>query len=84
MKVIFLDIGEVLNCDRTRGNFARLDKLLSRTRAKVVLSSSWRPDPVGLLAAKHSRPGQASDGTGWRTIWPAELLLLKQVVARIL
>ncbi len=32
---------------------ARLQKLLERTGAKVVLSSSWRCDPVGLLAAKH-------------------------------
>jgi hypothetical protein len=32
---------------------ARLKKLLERTGAKVVLSSSWRCDPVGLFAAKH-------------------------------
>jgi hypothetical protein len=31
----------------------RLNGLLERTKAKVVLSSSWRCDPVGLLAAKH-------------------------------
>jgi hypothetical protein len=66
MKVIFLDIDGVLNCERTRNprNFpyvvdrkllARLHKLLQRTGAKVVLSSSWRLDPVGLLAAKHWR-----------------------------
>jgi hypothetical protein len=64
MKVIFLDIDGVLNCDRTpnprkfpyvvdRRLLARLKKLLKRTRAKVVLSSSWRLDPVGLLAAKY-------------------------------
>jgi Swiss Army Knife RNA repair-like protein len=64
MKVIFLDIDGVLNCDRTpnprkfpyvvdRRLLARLKKLLNRTRAKVVLSSSWRLDPVGLLAAKY-------------------------------
>jgi hypothetical protein len=64
MKVIFLDIDGVLNCDRTpnpsrfpyvvdKRLLARLKKLLKRTRAKVVLSSSWRLDPVGLLAAKY-------------------------------
>ena len=64
MKVIFLDIDGVLNCDRTpnprkfpyvvdRRLLARLKKLLKRTRAKVVLSSSWRLDPVGLSAAKY-------------------------------
>jgi hypothetical protein len=64
IKVIFLDIDGVLNCDRTpnprnfpyvvdRRLLARLKKLLKRTRAKVVLSSSWRLDPVGLLAAKY-------------------------------
>ena len=64
MKVIFLDIDGVLNCDHTANPrkfpyvvdkrlLARFKKLLSRTGAKVVLSSSWRLDPVGLLAAKH-------------------------------
>jgi Swiss Army Knife RNA repair-like protein len=64
MKVIFLDIDGVLNCDKTPNPrefpyivdgklLARLQKLLERTGAKVVLSSSWRCDPVGLLAAKH-------------------------------
>jgi hypothetical protein len=64
MKIIFLDIDGVLNCDKTPNprNFpyvvdkkllARLNRLLERTRAKVVLSSSWRGDPVGLLAAKY-------------------------------
>jgi hypothetical protein len=66
MKIIFLDIDGVLNCDHTPNprNFpyvvdkkllARLNRLLKRTKAKVVLSSSWRCDPVGLLAAKHWR-----------------------------
>ena len=32
---------------------ARLEKLVDRTGAKVVLSSTWRCDPVGVLAAKH-------------------------------
>jgi hypothetical protein len=64
MKIIFLDIDGVLNCDKTpnprkfpyivdKKLLARLKKLLDRTGAKVVLSSSWRCDPVGLFAAKH-------------------------------
>jgi hypothetical protein len=64
MKVIFLDIDGVLNCDKTpnpRGFpyivdkklLARFEKLLQRTGAKVVLSSTWRCDPVGLFAARH-------------------------------
>jgi hypothetical protein len=64
MKVIFLDIDGVLNCAKTpnprkfpyvveKRLLARLKKLLDRTGAKVVLSSSWRLDPVGLFAAKH-------------------------------
>ena len=64
MKVIFLDIDGVLNCDKThnprkfpyvvdRTLLARLKRVLKATRAKVVLSSSWRCDPVGLLAARH-------------------------------
>ena len=64
MKVIFLDIDGVLNCSKTpnpRGFpyivdkklLARFRKLLDRTGAKVVLSSTWRCDPVGLFAARH-------------------------------
>jgi hypothetical protein len=64
MKVIFLDIDGVLNCKKTpnprklpyvvdKRLLARLKKLLARTGAKVVLSSSWRIDPVGLFAAKY-------------------------------
>jgi hypothetical protein len=64
MKVIFLDIDGVLNCSKTpnprefpyivdKRLLARLQKLLSGTGAKVVLSSSWRLDPIGLLAARH-------------------------------
>ena len=64
MKVIFLDIDGVLNCDKTpnprkfpyivdKKLLARLKKLLDRTGAKVVLSSTWRCDPVGVFAAKH-------------------------------
>jgi hypothetical protein len=64
MKVIFLDIDGVLNCERTpnprkfpyvvdKKLLARFKRLLQRTGAKVVLSSTWRADPVGLFAAKH-------------------------------
>jgi Swiss Army Knife RNA repair-like protein len=64
MKVIFLDIDGVLNCKRTHNPrkfpyivdqklLARLLKLCETTDAKVVLSSTWRYDPIGLLAAKH-------------------------------
>ena len=35
------------------GLLSLLKNLLTRTGAKVVLSSSWRTDPVGLLAAKY-------------------------------
>jgi hypothetical protein len=64
MKVIFLDIDGVLNCSKTPNPrklpyivdqkiLARLKKLLGRTGAKVVLSSTWRIDPVGCYAARH-------------------------------
>jgi hypothetical protein len=64
MKVIFLDIDGVLNCDRTPNPrkfpfivdpklLARLRRLLDLTGAEVVLASNWRFDPVGLLAAKY-------------------------------
>jgi hypothetical protein len=64
MKIIFLDIDGVLNCDKTPNPrkfpyivdnklLARFKKLLERTGAKVVLSSSWRCDPIGLFAARH-------------------------------
>jgi hypothetical protein len=66
MKVIFLDIDGVLNCETTRNPrkfpyvadsklLGRLRRLLDRTGAKVVLSSTWRCDPVGLLAVKYWR-----------------------------
>ena len=53
-----------LNCDKTpnprkfhymvdKKLLVRLKKLLHRTGAKVVLSSTWRCDPVNLFAAKH-------------------------------
>ena len=64
MKVIFLDIDGVLNCKETRNPrsfpyivdpalLANLKELVRRTGAEVVLSSTWRTDPVGVLAAKH-------------------------------
>jgi len=64
MNVIFLDIDGVLNCRRTPNPrsfpyvvdsklLARLKQLLKKSRAKVVLSSTWRYDPIGLIAAKH-------------------------------
>lgn len=64
MKVIFLDIDGVLNCDRTpnprkfpyvvdRKLLARFKRIVKRTGAKVVLSSTWRYDPAGLFSAKY-------------------------------
>ena len=64
MKIIFLDIDGVLNCSKTpnprkfpyvvdRKLLRRLKRLLDRTGAKVVLSSSWRYDPAGLFSARH-------------------------------
>jgi hypothetical protein len=66
MKIIFLDIDGVLNCCTTHNPrkfpyvvdkklLTRLRSLLRKTGAKVVLTSSWRLDPVGVLAAKHWR-----------------------------
>jgi hypothetical protein len=63
MKAIFLDIDGVLNCDSTPNprKFpyvvdARLldsfQQVVRRTGALVVLSSTWRVDPIGLLAAR--------------------------------
>jgi hypothetical protein len=65
MKVIFLDIDGVLNCETTRNPrnlpyvvdpklLRRFKRLLDRTGAKVVLSSTWRYDPAGLFAARHA------------------------------
>jgi hypothetical protein len=64
MKVIFLDIDGVLNCKKTRNPrklpyvvdpalVRRFKRLLARTGAKVVLSSTWRYDPAGLFSARH-------------------------------
>jgi hypothetical protein len=63
MKVIFADIDGVLNCQRTPNPrkfpyivdqklVAQLRHLVKRSKAKVVLSSTWRYDPIGVLAAK--------------------------------
>lgn len=63
MKVIFLDIDGVLNCRTThnpknlpyiidRTLLRRLNSVLRRTKAKVVLTSSWRYDEVGRYAAR--------------------------------
>src|SRR6266480_3687137 len=64
MKVIFLDIDGVLNCEQTPNprNFPfivdpvllkRLNNLLKLSGAQVVLSSNWRYDPAGLFSAKY-------------------------------
>ena len=64
MKIIFLDIDGVLNCAKTpnprkfpyivdRRLLRRFERLVARTKAKVVLSSTWRYDPAGLFSARH-------------------------------
>jgi HAD domain in Swiss Army Knife RNA repair proteins len=64
MKIIFLDIDGVLNCRKTpnprklpyivdRKLLKRLVRLIERTGAKVVLTSTWRYDPAGLFSAKY-------------------------------
>ena len=64
MKVIFLDIDGVLNCAATpnprkfpyivdAGLLTVFKGLVERSGAEVVMSSSWRVDPIGVLAAKH-------------------------------
>lgn len=66
MKAIFLDIDGVLNCDATpnprslpyivdKKLLTRFRKLVADSKAKVVLTSSWRIDPVGLYAARYWR-----------------------------
>lgn len=63
MKAIFLDIDGVLNSSETPNPrkfpyiiderlLARFSTLVEATKARVVLTSTWRVDPVGLLAAK--------------------------------
>jgi len=64
MRVIFLDIDGVLNSSRTKNPrdfpylidrklLNRFKGLVRRTQARVVLSSTWRIDPIGLYAAKY-------------------------------
>src|SRR3954471_8632333 len=64
MKVIFLDIDGVLNCAKTPNprHFPYIADpqlltlyrtLVEKTGADTVLSSTWRHDPIGLLAARH-------------------------------
>jgi hypothetical protein len=64
MRIIFLDIDGVLNCASTKNPrklpyfvdrklLKRFKRLVQRTKAKVVLSSTWRYDPAGLFSAKH-------------------------------
>jgi HAD domain in Swiss Army Knife RNA repair proteins len=63
MKIIFLDIDGVLNCDDTPNPrkfpyvvdsqlLELFRELVRATGTRVVLSSTWRVDPVGLFAAK--------------------------------
>jgi HAD domain in Swiss Army Knife RNA repair proteins len=63
-KVIFLDIDGVLNCKKTpnprdlpyvidKRLLHTFQRVVSRTRAKVVLISDWRHDPAGLFSARH-------------------------------
>lgn len=64
MKAIFLDIDGVLNCAATpnprklpyivdKKLLTRFRRLASRTGATIVLTSSWRIDPIGLYAARY-------------------------------
>ena len=64
MRVIFLDIDGVLNCESTTNPrklpyvveprlLEFLKRLLRLADAKVVLSSTWRYDPAGVFSAKH-------------------------------
>lgn len=66
MRVIFLDIDGVLNTNQVHNPRGfpyvvedrlvdRFNRLVERTSARVVLMSTWRLDPIGLLAAKHFR-----------------------------
>lgn len=64
MKIIFFDIDGVLNSNATpnprdfpyivdKRLLRRFKALLKRTKAKAVMTSSWRIDPIGLCAARH-------------------------------
>jgi Swiss Army Knife RNA repair-like protein len=63
-RIVFLDIDGVLNCKRTPNPrklpyivepalLARFTRVIERTSAYVVLSSTWRYDPAGLFSARH-------------------------------
>jgi hypothetical protein len=63
MKVVFFDIDGVLNTRHTANPrkfpyvvdktlVRRFKRLLVRTKAKAVLSSTWRYDPAGLFSAR--------------------------------
>ena len=64
MQVIFLDIDGVLNCSKTANprdlpyivdkRLLRIfSRVVTRTRARVVLISDWRHDPAGLFSARY-------------------------------
>ena len=64
MKVVFLDIDGVLNCETTpnprnfpyyidSGLIPLLHKLIATTGAEVVLTSTWRYDPAGVFSARN-------------------------------
>ena len=61
---IFLDIDGVLNCSKTANprdlpyvvdkRLLRIfRRVITRTRARVVLISDWRHDPAGLFSARY-------------------------------
>jgi hypothetical protein len=63
MRVIFTDIDGVLNCKATPNPrkfpyvidpilLERFNRMVERSGARVVLSSTWRYDPAGLFSAK--------------------------------
>jgi Swiss Army Knife RNA repair-like protein len=64
VRVIFLDIDGVLNCSKTANprdlpyvvdkRLLRIfRRVVTRTRARVVLISDWRHDPAGLFSARY-------------------------------
>jgi HAD domain in Swiss Army Knife RNA repair proteins len=64
MHVIFLDIDGVLNCKSTPNPrkfpyivdpvlLERFRRLVARTHAQVILSSTWRYDPAGVFSAQY-------------------------------
>ena len=64
MKVLFTDIDGVLNCRNTHNPrklpyvvdpqlVVRFKEVIAATKAKIVLSSTWRYDPAGLFSARY-------------------------------